>query len=66
MKLLTINRNNKVYDIVIDKIKWLVGNNYISKDEIFSSLISLSLGNKDSEYNIENSISDVVLIDEKK
>lgn len=53
MNKLTIQKGNRLYEIIIDKYKLIVGTNYDEKFEIIRSILRFYSNNKLSEYHIE-------------
>ncbi len=64
MKKITIKNLNDKIDIIVDKIKYVCGNDYESKDKIKKVLINKFNKISQSDYAEDNYISEVLIDDE--
>ena len=66
MNKLTLKKGNKTYDIIINKTKYLLGDNYINKYILLQILKEYFSGTKQSEYSANNTGKTEILYNEKE
>lgn len=65
MNRIVIKKGNEEIDLIIDNVKYIIGNNYLEKYKLLNNIRNYFSNNLVSEYTNENGLSVKLLLDDK-